>query len=112
MAGKRKAADAERVIETRKSAFHALGLENADGLVLRAHMIWKVGQAIKLQKLSQAAIGVKIGMDQPRVSALLAGKISKFSTDRLVTILTRLGQDVEVRVRPSRNAHGELRLSA
>ncbi|MCA3263424.1 MAG: XRE family transcriptional regulator [Telmatospirillum sp.] len=38
-------------------------------------------------------------MDQPRVSALLAEKISKFSTNRLVTILTRLGQDFEVRVR-------------
>jgi predicted XRE-type DNA-binding protein len=112
MAGKRKAAEAESVTVTRKSAFHALGLENADDLVLRAHLIWKVGQAIKLQKLSQAAIGAKISMDQPRVSALLAGKIWKFSTDRLVTILMTRGQDVEVRVRPSRNAQGELRLSA
>lgn len=112
MARKRKSNEAEAVTVSRESAFHALGLENADELVLRSHLIRRVGAVIKAKRLSQAAIGEKIGMDQPRVSALLAGKISKFSTDRLVSILTILGQDVEVRVRRARNAHGELRIAA
>ncbi len=110
MARKRK--ENETVTVSRESAFHALGLENADDLVLRAHLIRKVGDIIKAKKLSQAAIGKKIGMDQPRVSALIAGKISKFSTDRLVNVLTILGQDVEMRVRPARKEHGELLIAA
>jgi predicted XRE-type DNA-binding protein len=112
MARKRKTEALEAVTVSRESAFHALGFENADDLVLRSHLIRKVGEVIKSMKLSQAEIGERIGMDQPRVSALLAGKISKFSTDKLVHALTVLGQDVEVRVRPARKAYGELMIAA
>ena len=75
-------------------------------------MIRKVGEVIKAKKLSQMAIIEKIGMDQPRMPTLLADKISKFSTDRLVTLLTILGQDVEARVTPSRKSHGALFVAA
>jgi predicted XRE-type DNA-binding protein len=112
MARKIKTETTSSVTVTRNSAFHALGLENADELVLRSHLMRKVGEVIKSKKLSQTAIGAVIGLDQPRVSALISGKISKFSTDRLVAILNRLGHDVEIRVRPARKAHGELLVAA
>ena len=53
-----------------------------------------------------------MAMDQPRVSALMNGKITLFSTDRLLRALSDLGQDVEVRIRPSGGAKGTLRLAA
>ncbi len=44
-----------------------------------------------------------MGIDQPKVSALLNGRLASFSTDRLLRLLTALGQDVEIVVkdRPS-----------
>ena len=101
-------AKAGRVTVTTVSAFHALGLPDADDLVLRSALLKKVGAAIREKGLSQARIGKLIDMDQPRVSALLNGKISLFSTDKLVSILNALGQDVEVRVRPSKEERGHL----
>jgi len=40
-----------------------------------------------------------MGIDQPKVSALLNGRLANFSSDRLMRLLTALGQDVEIVVR-------------
>ena len=89
-----------------KSAFHVLGLEEADDLVLRAELMRKIGTIIEAKELTQAEAGQLIGMDQPRISALIRGKITKFSTDRLITALNDLGQNVELRIRPATQPKG------
>jgi predicted XRE-type DNA-binding protein len=40
-----------------------------------------------------------MGIDQPKVSALLSGRLTNFSSERLMRLLTRLGQDVEIVVK-------------
>ena len=102
----------EKVTWSGKSAFHALDLADADDLVLRAELMRKILDVIAVRRLSQVEAGKLMGMDQPRVSALKNGKITKFSTDRLLRALSDLGQDVEVRVKPSRGKKGKLRLAA
>jgi len=92
------------------SAFHVLGLEDADDLVLRSELIRKVAGVIREKKLSQTAVGELIGMDQPRVSALLNEKISKFSTERLLKALNDLGQDVELTIKPSLKPRGSIQV--
>lgn len=42
-----------------------------------------------------------MGVDQPKGSHLLHGRLAGFSTDRLPTWLTALGQDVDILVRMS-----------
>lgn len=102
----------DKVTVTAESAFHALGLPDADELVLRSALMGKTAQAIRKTGLSQSAVGRILGMEQPRVSALLAGKLSLFSTDRLVSALVALGHDVELRVRPAKSGRGRLRVAA
>ena len=48
------------------------------------------------RKLTQARAAAVLGMDQPKVSALVRGKLDGFSTDRLFRFLNVLGQDVEI----------------
>ncbi|MGC2224278.1 MAG: helix-turn-helix transcriptional regulator, partial [Methylocella sp.] len=94
------------------SAFHALGLDDADELVLRADLMRKLAQVVAVRGLTQGQAGKLMGMDQPRVSALLNGKIGKFSTDRLLKALSALGQDVELRIAPSKGRKGRLHVAA
>jgi predicted XRE-type DNA-binding protein len=94
------------------SAFHALGLPDADDLQLRADLMRAIVRIVAERGLTQAAAGKLMGMDQPRVSALMNGKITLFSTDRLLRALSDLGQDVEVRVTPSGGEKGRLKLAA
>jgi predicted XRE-type DNA-binding protein len=102
----------ETVTYSTESAFHALGFPDADDLVLRAELMRKIAEVIAARDLTQVQAGELIHMDQPRVSALLTGKIVKFSTDRLLRALSDLGQDVELRITPAQGAKGRLHVAA
>ena len=53
-----------------------------------------------------------MGIDQPKVSALLNGRLANFSSERLMRLLIALGQDVEiiVRTKPRNRARGRIRV--
>ncbi|TVQ52884.1 MAG: XRE family transcriptional regulator, partial [Spirulina sp. DLM2.Bin59] len=44
-----------------------------------------------------------LGIDQPKVSALIHGKLGGFSTARLFRFLNALGRDVEIVVKPNKS---------
>ena len=48
---------------------------------------------------SPAAAAAMMGIDQPKVSALLNGRLANSSSARLMRFLTTLGQDVEIVVK-------------
>jgi hypothetical protein len=55
-----------------------------------------------IARLSQAAAAEKLGINQPKVSALANYKLDGFSAERLMTFLTALDQDVEIVIKNSR----------
>lgn len=97
---------------THGSVFHALELEDADDLVMRAELTRQIARIIEARGLTQAQAAQALSMDQPRVSALVNGKISKFSTDRLIRALLDLGQDVQVRIQPAAGGRGKASVAA
>ena len=54
------------------------------------------------RKLTQVKAAALLGIDQPKVSALMRGKLDGFSIDRLLRFLNVLGHDVEIVIRPAR----------
>jgi predicted XRE-type DNA-binding protein len=52
-----------------------------------------------MRKLTQMAAAELLGTDQPRVSALLHGRLEGFSCERLFLFLNALDQDVEILIR-------------
>ena len=52
-----------------------------------------------------------MGLDQPKVSELVRGRLSGFSTDRLLRCLMSLGQDVEIVVRDKPLEHSKAHIS-
>jgi plasmid maintenance system antidote protein VapI len=64
--------------------------------------------------LTQIAAASLMGVDQPKVSALLNGRLANFSSDRLMRLLTTLGQDVEIVLRAEAHsrARGKVRVLA
>lgn len=105
-------AELEVVTIAEGSAFHALGLDDADDLVLRAELMRRLAAIIEDGGFTQAQAGSLMRMDRPRVSALMNGRITKFSTDRLLQALSDLGQDVELRITPSKGAKGRVSVGA
>jgi predicted XRE-type DNA-binding protein len=94
----KKAAKKVEVTRSRGNVFADLGLPNAEDRLLKAQLVLKIRQLVKQRGMTQAEVAPLLGLDQPKVSNLMRGRLAGFSVERLFGILNRLGRNVEVRV--------------
>ena len=88
-----------RMTESSGNVFADLGLPNAEEELFKAQLIWQISDAIAAQNLTQVRAAELLGLKQPDVSDLINGKTYRFSTDRLLRLLNRLGKDVKITVK-------------
>jgi predicted XRE-type DNA-binding protein len=102
------------VTEGSGNVFADLGFADPEDALTKAQLASHIRQVIKRRRLTQAAAAKLMGIDQPKVSALLNGRIANFSSERLMRLLTALGQDVEISVKATRRGRtqGQLRVVA
>jgi predicted XRE-type DNA-binding protein len=89
------------------SVFADLEVPDADEALAKAELARRICAILSERELTQVRAAAVLGIDQPKISALIRGKLDGFSTDRLFRFLNNLGQDVEIVVRPRRR-HNEL----
>jgi predicted XRE-type DNA-binding protein len=80
--------------------FADLGMPNADEMLMKAELVRQINEIITQRKLNQLQAAEVLGIDQPKVSALMRGKLTGFSTERLFRFLNALGCDVQIVVKP------------
>lgn len=81
------------------NVFADLGFPDAEERLAKAELARQIGAITRQRRLTQAAMARVLGIDQPKVSALLAGRLDGFSLERLAHLLTLLGKDVDIIVR-------------
>jgi len=72
----------------------------ADRLTHKAELVGVLHRRQQELQLSQVAFSRLVGIPQPRLSKLYAGKIAGMSTDKLLDAIARLGGHVTIRVEP------------
>jgi predicted XRE-type DNA-binding protein len=92
------------VIAGSGNVFADLELPHPDLALAKAELVQRLRELIAERQLTQARAGQLLGLDQPKVSALLRGRVSGYSIDRLFRYLNALGQQVEITVRSARSA--------
>jgi predicted XRE-type DNA-binding protein len=95
------------VIEGSGNVFADLGLPYPEQELMKARLTLQIYRIIKDRGLTQAEAGKILGISQPHVSALARNRPGTFSVGRLIELLTALGQDVEITVRPTKKDHGK-----
>ena len=93
------------------NVFADLGLPNAEEHLVKAGLVVRIARIIGQRKLTQAAAAQIMGIDQPKVSAMLSGQFRGYSVERLMRFLVALGHDVEIVVKPRRRNHAQLRVA-
>ena len=83
------------VEEASGNVFADIGLLNPEERLAKADLAIRIDEAIRARRLTQSRAAHILGIDQPKISRLLRGQLSGFSTERLMHFLTLLGQDVE-----------------
>ena len=71
----------------------------------------EITKAIRRLNLTRAESAERMGITQPKVSALLGGELSNLSERKLMGCLNRLGYDIEIKVRPATKRTGHLKLA-
>ncbi len=89
------------------NVFRDLGFseEKSAALISKSRLLQALQETIKGRGWKQVEAAAQLGIDQAKVSKLLAGQMAGFSIERLIHFLSLLGQDVEVTVRKARHIH-------
>lgn len=93
----------KRAVAAEKSGgnvFADLGLPNAEDRLAKAELARRIGEIIAERRLTQLEAAALLGIDQPKISALVRGRLAGFSLERLMRFLNVLGRDVQIVVKP------------
>jgi predicted XRE-type DNA-binding protein len=97
----------ERITESSGNVFADLGFRDADERLTKVRLAAAINKLLESQNLSQVEAAKRLGINQPKVSALANYRLEGFSVERLMLYLTILGQDVEIVIRSKpRSRHG------
>ena len=93
------------------NVFADLGLHDAEKLKIKTGLVIEIEKAMKKRGLTQQEAARLMGITQPKVSGMMRGDFSNLSERKLMDCLTRLGYDLEIKVRPAKSEVGHLMLA-
>ncbi|MBK8070919.1 MAG: XRE family transcriptional regulator [Ramlibacter sp.] len=102
-------------VEVRRGSgnvFADLGVASADKLKIKTGLVIEIRKAMRARNLTQQEAARLMGITQPKVSDMMRGDFSNLSERKLMDCLTRLGYDIEIKVRPAKAEIGHLMLAA
>ena len=90
----------EKILDSSGNIFIDLGFppDEASVLQMRADLMTDIRKFIKSKNLTQVKASEILGVSQSRVSDLVRGKWDKFSLEMLITLATRAGMHVSVKI--------------
>jgi predicted XRE-type DNA-binding protein len=96
--------DKLEVVRGSGNLFHDLGRDNADAEQFKAILAAEIIKALDRQRLTVRAAHERTGYAAADFSRIRNADLGRFTIDRLLSILNRLGSKVEVKVRVRRSA--------
>jgi predicted XRE-type DNA-binding protein len=83
-----------------QNVFADLGFPDPDTHLLKAQLVSRMQDVLQDKKLTQAEAGRIMGISQPDVSRILKGQFRDISVERIMRMLTRIGCEVDIVVKP------------
>lgn len=97
------------------NVYKDLGFDDFQERSAKAKLAMRIEDIITKRKLKQNKAAKILGINQPKISALINGRLSGFSMERLIHFLNLLDQNVEIVIKPKlskRKVIGWLRVVA
>jgi predicted XRE-type DNA-binding protein len=106
-----KAKRRERIIRGSTNVFADLGYPDAEERQTKLRLAHAINTAIGEKRLAQSPAARRLGVSQPKISALANYQLDGFSVERLMTFLTALDQDVDIVIRRKPRSRNTGRIS-
>ena len=81
------------------NVFEDIDLSEPADRLAKAELARKIAEIINKRHLKQIEAARLLGVDQPKVSAIMNGRLAGFSLERLFQFLNIMGQDIQIIVR-------------
>jgi predicted XRE-type DNA-binding protein len=81
------------------NVFADLGFADAGERQTKVRLAFAINRILERQRLSQTEAACRLGVNQPKISALANYRLEGFSVERLLHFLNALGRDVEIVIR-------------
>ena len=94
------------------NVFRDLGHENADAEQFKAILAAEIIKALDRDRLTVRAAHARTGIAAADFSRIRNANLDRFTVDRLIAIINRLGSRVEVKVRVRRGEAAEYQATA
>jgi predicted XRE-type DNA-binding protein len=107
---RKRVIDGIEVEESSGNVFADLGLPAADKLLVKSGLAIEIARAVQRLGLTQTEAARRMGVPQPKVSAMLRGDFANLSERKLMDCLTRLGYDIAIKITPAAQPRGQLRV--
>lgn len=101
----------EQIIRGSGNVFADLGFPDAEERQTKLRLALALNNILDQRKLNQADAAARLGLNQPKVSALRNYKLEGFSVERLMTLLTALDRDVDIVIRKKSRSRGAAKIS-
>lgn len=89
----------ETITRGTHNVFADLGYPDAEERQTKVRLALAINAIVAGKRLSQTEAAARLGVGQPKISALARYRLEGFSVERLMTFLTALDRDVEITIR-------------
>ncbi len=104
--------DETRIESGGENVFADLGLPSSEKDMFKVHIALAIQQTIRKRALTQVEAARIMKVDQPKVSAIMRGRLDGIGAERLISWLLDLGRDLEIRVPDKISNRGTIRMRA
>ena len=91
--------DKVEIVRGSGNVFHDFGIENADSEQFKSLLAAEIIKALDNQRLTVRGAHERTGIAAADFSRIRNANLARFTVDRLMSILNRLGSRIEVKVR-------------
>ena len=96
----------EAIIRGTGNVFADLGYADAEERQTKLRLAHAINVIVASKRLSQSDAAARLGVGQPKISALANYKLEGFSVERLMMFLTALDRDVEITIKRKPRSRG------
>jgi len=100
------------VLDSSGDVFSDIGLSLSEKDTLKVIIAHAISNVVQDRGYTQEQAAAIMGIDQPKVSKLMRGRLKEFTGDRLVEYLLLLGYDLQLGYCKSSTKKGKVKLAA
>ena len=97
-----------KITRSSGNVFEDLNLKDASELKAKSILARQISMVISSRKLKQKEAERLTGIDQGDISKIVNGNCDRFTIDRLLSMLLKLGQDIDINIHPAKHDVGHI----